>query len=79
MVPNPPRLKDVAKVIKMYGRDVVLVGNSEIRKALGNLISMGFLVEPTSATVYAAFDKIKKELRGLKILVPLTGSGLKMV
>jgi threonine synthase len=39
---------------------------------------MGFTVEPTSAAAYAAFKLVKEELSG-KVLIPLTGSGLKYV
>ncbi len=77
-VPDPPRLKEVVKAIEMYGGDVVLIGNSEIVNALRELIQMGFIVEPTSATAYAAFKKIKKELKNQTVLIPLTGSGLKL-
>lgn len=77
-VPNPPRLNEITKALEIYGGDVVLVGNSEIVNALKELTSMGFLVEHTSSTAYAAFKKIKRNLRNLNVLIPLTGSGLKL-
>lgn len=43
---------------------------------------MGFLVEPTSAVVFAAFKKLleRDELeKDSKVLLPLTGSGLKLM
>jgi threonine synthase len=78
MVPNPPRLNEVKNYIDKYGGDVTLVGNSEIIKALEELLDLGFVVEPTSATAYAAFKKYRDRLKGLKVLIVLTGSGLKM-
>ncbi|MEM4672756.1 MAG: pyridoxal-phosphate dependent enzyme [Sulfolobales archaeon] len=78
MVQNPPRLNEIASKIREYNGEVVLVGNSDIRAAWNLLLERGFLVEPTSATVYAAYMKIRKKLEGLKVLLPLTGSGLKM-
>jgi len=78
MVPNPPRLNEIKNYIDRYGGDIILVGNSEIIKALEELLELGFVVEPTSATVYAAFKKYKDKLKGLKVLMVLTGSGLKI-
>lgn len=77
MVPDPPRLSEIKNIIASYEGDVVLVGNSEIVKALRELIDLGFIVEPTSATVYAALKKKIGVLRGLRVLLILTGSGLK--
>lgn len=57
---------------------MILVGNSEIEKALEKLISMDLPVESTSATAYTAFEKIKDKLQKLKVLVPLRGSGLRL-
>jgi threonine synthase len=43
---------------------------------------MGFIVEPTSATVYAALKKNIEWFRKMgieNILMPLTGTGIKML
>ncbi len=79
MVPNPPRLGEIVEAIKETGGDVYLVGNSEIREAWSRLIDQGFLVEPTSAAAYAVLHKLKTRLQGKTVLVPLTGSGLKLI
>ncbi|MCY0867929.1 MAG: pyridoxal-phosphate dependent enzyme [Desulfurococcus sp.] len=79
MVPNPPRLQEIADVIRKYKGSIVLVGNSEIEKAWRELWEMGFTVEPTSAAAYAAFQKVKSMLAGKKTLIVLTGSGLKTI
>ena len=78
LVPNPPRLGEIASVIKRTSGEVVLVGNSEIIRAHKILWELGFAVEPTSATVYAAYEKISKKIpENSNILLVLTGSGLK--
>lgn len=78
IVPNPPRLNEVAEKIKSNHGEVVLVGNSEIQAAVEELWQTGFLVEPTSATVYAAYKKTKEKIpSSATILLVLTGSGLK--
>lgn len=78
MVYNPPRVNEIAEKIDRSHGEIVLVGNSEIQSALEELWQNGFLVEPTSATVYAAYKKIKNEIPGdATILLVLTGSGLK--
>ncbi len=79
MVPEPPRLDDIVIVLKRYHGRIILVDDEEIKTALRELIDYGFIVEPTSATVWAAYKKIRDELRGKNVLLPLTGSGLKMI
>ncbi len=81
MVPNPPRLNEIADAIKNTGGAVVVVDNNDVVFGLRELIRMGFIVEPTSATTYAGLLKALEE--GLvgsdNVLLPLTGSGLKML
>lgn len=80
MVSNPPRLSEIAEKIRLSGGDVVLVGNTEIEKALKELWEWGFLVEPTSASAYAAYTKSRGRIpEGSSVLIVLTGSGLKTV
>ena len=81
-VSNPPRLKEIVKAIKETHGDVIIVSDNEIIDSLKTLAKMGFLVEPSSATVLAAFKKALSESiidKGEKVLLPLTGTGLKMV
>lgn len=78
MVSNPPRLAEIVSAIKRTGGEVVLVGNSEIARAHKALWEWGFTVEPTSATVLAAYEKISKKIpENSSVLLVLTGSGLK--
>ena len=81
-VPNPPRLAEAVDIVRSSGGRVVLVDDNEIVHALRELIDMGFVVEPTSATVYAALIKVVDDLKSLgveSVLLVLTGSGLKML
>ncbi|MEM2210481.1 MAG: pyridoxal-phosphate dependent enzyme [Nitrososphaerales archaeon] len=77
-VKNPPRLKMIIKAIRDTNGDILVVGNSEIISALKYLYRLGLIVEPTSATAYAAFERLKQKI-GKKILIPLTGSGMKTI
>ncbi len=80
MVPNPPRLSEIVNAITKAGGEVVLVDNNEIAQALRELINLGFIVEPTSAAALAALNKVINEGAGIReALIPLTGSGLKMI
>lgn len=74
-VANPPRTEQIVEVIKKTNGDVLVVDNNEIISAMKELYRMGLLVEPTSATGYAGFKKVKAR----NSLIPLTGTGLKMV
>ncbi len=79
MVVNPPRLHEILEYLRKYKGEIVLVGNTEIKSALKELYEQGFIVEPTSATVWAAYKKIRDNLSKGSVLLPLTGSGLKML
>ncbi|MEM0380617.1 MAG: pyridoxal-phosphate dependent enzyme [Desulfurococcaceae archaeon] len=78
MVPNPPRLIEIVDYLKKYGEEVVLICNNEIARAVNELHDMGFIVEPTSASAWAGYLKIRDRLKG-SVLIPLTGSGLKTI
>lgn len=73
-IKNPPRMREILKVLRANG-DVVVVNNDEIREAIKYLLKLGILVEPTSATSWAGMMKLESEYR--KILMPLTGTGIK--
>lgn len=81
-VPNPPRLRQIATAVRESGGDVVVVRNSSIPGALREFAKMGFLVEPTSAVVLPALVELSRQglvEKGERVLVPLTGSGLKTI
>jgi len=79
-IPQPPRKEEIIEAIEKSGGMAISVSEEETMNTWKKLISMGFLVEPTSATAFAAFEKlISKDYfeKGSRILIPLTGSGLK--
>ncbi len=81
-VPEPPRLDEAASIIRETRGRVVLVSDEDIVSALHELLGMGLIVEPTSAAAYAALAKVADELKSVGIedvVIPLTGSGLKML
>ena len=80
MVRDPPRKHEIAEIIKKYG-DIVVVDNDEIISSLKDLIRMGFIIEPTSAASLAGILKYIEDKGDVEepILLPLTGSGLKMI
>ncbi len=68
------------EVLEKTGGFSISVEDEKIDLAKEELLSMGFLVETTSAMPYAAFlDLLEKGEfdRGDSVLIPLTGSGLK--
>jgi threonine synthase len=79
---GPPRSEQIVKTIKSTGGLCIVVDDREIKLSLRELRRFGFIVEPTSATAYAALKKAIEEdfvEPGNRVLLPLTGSGLKMV
>ncbi|MFP4051843.1 MAG: pyridoxal-phosphate dependent enzyme, partial [Thermoplasmata archaeon] len=74
---DPPRKDQMKSVLKDTGGRSLSVDDEEIEKGQKELIDMGFLVESTSATAYAAFKKLNEDdefEENEKILIPLTGS-----
>ncbi|MBU7032037.1 MAG: pyridoxal-phosphate dependent enzyme [Theionarchaea archaeon] len=75
LVEHPPRLKEIVDVVRNHG-DIMLVSEAEILRGLKRAVRMGLYVEPTSAVVLAASEKIQERE---KVVLILTGSGLKAV
>lgn len=81
-IPDPPRREQIVEAIKNTNGSGIIVNDEEIKESLMELRELGFIVEPTSATVYAALKQSIKEgfiKPGNKVMLPLTGSGLKLV
>ena len=81
-IAEPLRLEEMRAVLDETGGTCVSVGDSEIARALKWLWRRGFIVEPTSATVLAALWRLQESgfiPSGSRVLLPLTGSGLKML
>ncbi len=75
-VPKPPRARAVLRAIRESGGFTIGVSEEDILAAAGRLYSMGLFIEPTSASVLAAWMQMDKKLREGALLL-LTGSGLK--
>jgi threonine synthase len=78
-IANPTRGREILKALRQSDGDVVTVSEDEIVRTLRHLCGMGFYIEPTSAAAVAGLVKCLKDglVRG-KVVVPLTGSGLKV-
>ena len=76
-VQKPPRAKAVLNAIRESKGKTVSVTDDEVLTALKQLFSMGIYVEPTSASVLAAWYKISRPEREGAVLI-LTGTGLKV-
>jgi threonine synthase len=76
---RPVRLRQIAQAIRATSGTVVAVDDSQIREAQKELASRGYLVEPTSAAVFAGYRVWRKTNPGgdERVLLPLTGWGLK--
>ncbi len=78
-IPEPPRLEDIRRALRETDDLCVSVRMAETAGELNWLIERGFLVEPTSAVVLAALWKLRERtVAGSRVLLPLTGSGLKV-
>lgn len=78
-IKKPPRLREIIEAINNSGGDAIVVSNQEIKAALKELLSRGFLVEPTSAVSLAGVLKYIEMGSVIEdALIMLTGSGLKM-
>lgn len=73
-----PRIKQIVERASKVSPYVVVVGDKAIGESLKELYSIGLPVEPSSAATYAAAKYVSKEIAG-RVVVPLTGSGLKYV
>ena len=81
-ITDPPRREQIVKAVKRTEGCGVIVEDEDVKESLVELRKLGFIVEPTSATAYAALEQSVKAgfiKPGSKVLLPLTGSGLKLV
>jgi len=77
---DPPRKEQMEDVLEHTDGFSTSVSDEKISHAQSELADLGFLVENTSAAAYAAFEELKNDDRfedDEKVLIPLTGSGLK--
>lgn len=79
---DPPRSRQIVAAVKETDGKGIIVDDEEIKESLVELRELGFVVEPTSATAYVALKQAIKDgfiKAGSRVLLPLTGSGLKMI
>ena len=79
-VAKPPRLAQILEALRESGGAAGVVSEIEIESAHRTISERGLYIEPTSAVPLAALRRLHE--RGMiaddeRILVPLTGSGLK--
>ncbi|MFC1725594.1 pyridoxal-phosphate dependent enzyme [candidate division KSB1 bacterium] len=75
-IAEPVRAEQILGILDETGGDVFTVSENEIKDALSELYKSGLFVEPTSAAAPAALKKYNS-IVDEKIVIPLTGSGLK--
>ena len=79
---KPIRSREALSIIRSTGGCTISVSEDQIWDGVKRLAKMGYFVEPTCATVASALDYLisEKKLRNNeKIVVVLTGSGLKTI
>ncbi len=72
----PARGKQIIDIIRESGGRVVTVTEAEINSAYHQMVSVGWFIEPTSASAIAAANK-RSRPEEETIVIPLTGHGLK--
>jgi len=78
-IPDPPRGREILAAVRETGGTVVGVSEVEIRRGMALAANMGWFVEPASAAAVAGVVKLDKVLDdGEAVVLPLTGSGLKI-
>jgi threonine synthase len=76
-ITRPARAKQILQAVLLSKGKIISVSEDEILEGLKSAIQMGYFIEPTSATVFAALKKYHgfKDFDSLCII--LTGHGLK--
>ncbi len=77
VVKSPPRIDEMVEAVRSTGGGVVIVGDEAIRPAIREMLRMGFIVEPSSAAVWAAYRALEDAGDAGDSVLILTGSGLK--
>ncbi len=79
-IPLPVRGRAILTALRESGGAALAVEDEAIRLAQRTLAQQGIFIEPTSAVPLAAVETVRRQLGpDAKILVPLTGSGLKTI
>ena len=79
-VGKPMRIDEMIEAVRESGGEFITVEDNIVEQMQHELCEMGIYIEPTSGAAVAGalqYFKDKPELQDSKIVVPLTGSGLK--
>lgn len=79
-VGKPMRIEEMIAAVRESGGDFITVDDQSVGQMQHELAQIGIYVEPTSGAAVAGavqYFHNRKELGNAKIIVPLTGSGLK--
>jgi len=74
---NPIWGRNVLNLCYKYGHEILEVSDKEMEKAAKILSNKGIFVELSSASAFSAFLKFRDKFEDKKIVIILTGSGLK--
>ena len=74
---KPPRIDSMVEAVASSDGGVIIVGDDAIKSATKELLSMGFIVEPSSAAAWAGLKALKVLGINDDFVMPLTGNGLK--
>jgi len=77
---EPTRKDEMLELLRRWNGNCEVAEDSEILESVKELARLGFYVEPSSAVAHAAWKRWKREGKideGAKVVIPLTGSGLK--
>jgi len=77
---EPTRKEEMLELLRRWNGDSEVVQDYEILESVKELARLGFYVEPSSATAYAAWKRWKRESKidgEMKVVIPSTGTGLK--
>lgn len=80
-IAEPARFEEIREAITQTDGDVLALEPDRIEDALGRLHRDGFYIEPTCAVAPAALERYREAGvldAGADVVVPLTGSGLKI-
>lgn len=77
-VKNPSRARAILEHLKTTPGTIIAIGEPDIQTAYQELGRRGYYVEPTSALVWAAYTRLRKEIPSPVVAV-LSGNGLKYI
>ena len=78
-IADPPRGAEVLAAMRVTKGAMLTVSDMELTRAQALMANVGWFVEPTAAVAVAGVVKLDKQIRsGESIVVPLTGTGLKI-